>query len=420
MLVEDRVSPVEGSAVSPLTRVTWVCLVCLFTVWMNCAVTQAQKSKTDLTSVDLSEASDSSSSVALQNALINPLGVGIPDTLQPIRDTTKGPWRAVCKLQILFPSGSVEATGVLVGKHHVLTAGHNIFDPRKGGWARDVKVFPGYNKGIARHGGSRSVKLMSMRGFTEDRDPGYDLGFVITKDDIGNATGWFGMSQTDGQDLRSTNLRIVGYPSEGDHDGETLEDTPCAVTRTTFHKVFYRTNTYEGLSGAPIFAQSKTYGNAESGGFVVGIHTTGDDTENSGPKIRREIWNWVMKSLATSNSTIAGLWNLQGNTLRITVNGSHVRAVYEKVINQLGPIRPGHVEFQGIIDGKTIVGRDTVFYGYSPVEIQCRIAGGMADVDVVLYVSPDERTMTGRISFMVPDQFCVYRAVSQELVFTKQ
>ncbi len=87
----------------------------------------------------------------------------------------------------------------------------------------------------------------------------------------------------------------------------------------------------------------------------------GDDTENSGPKLRRGIGNWLSRSLAMSNSSIAGLWLLAGNTLSITMNGDHVRAVYERVVEQPGVIRPGYIEFQGTLSGKRIVGRDTIF-----------------------------------------------------------
>jgi V8-like Glu-specific endopeptidase len=307
----------------------------------------------------------------------------------------------------------------LVGKHHVLTAAHNIFDPRKGGWAKDVKVFPAYNQGRAQYGVSRAVKLISMSGYTENRDADYDLGFVITKDDIGLATGMFQMAPADGQDLRSAKLQLVGYPSEGDYDGETLQNTPCKVTRTTDLKVFYKTNTYEGMSGAPIFVQYQLYGQAEPAGVVVGIHTSGNETENSGPMLRNEITHWVAKALDTSNSTIAGLWLLDGNTLRITLNGSQVMAVYEKVLDPYGPIKPGHVEFQGLIDGKTIVGRDTIFYLNSPVNIQCRIAGSTVEVNIVLNISQDEQTMTARVQAWAPDAYCRLFLVNQDLTFTK-
>jgi V8-like Glu-specific endopeptidase len=320
---------------------------------------------------------------------------------------------------VLFPSGSGDGTGVLVGKHHVLTAGHNIFNPSKGGWAQDVKVVPGYNNGHSPYGTSRAVKLTAMIGFTEYHDVDYDLGIIITKDDIGVSTGWFGMMPTDGADLRTANLHIVGYPNEGSYDGELLEDTTCAVTDTNDHKVFYRTNTYQGLSGAPIFLQVRPYGYSEPGGIIVGVHTTGDDNENSGPKLRREIWNWISGSLAMSNSRIAGLWLLAGNTLRISVNGDRVRAVYEKVVEQPAVIRPGYVEFQGILANKKIVGKDTIFYGYSSQEVQCGVAGKMIDVDIVLEVSQDESSMTGGVWYPAPDPYCRFGSAYQQLTLTR-
>jgi hypothetical protein len=65
------------------------------------------------------------------------------------------------------------------------------------------------------------------------------------------------------------------------------------------------------------------------------------------------------------------------------------------------------------------VGRDTIFYLNSPVNIQCRIAGSTVEVNIVLNISQDEQTMTARVQAWAPDAYCRLFLVNQDLTFTK-
>ena len=368
-----------------------------------------------MTSVDISPAEESPA-ITFRMAL----PAGVPDTYKPVPDTTQGFWRSICRIRVIFSTGVFYATGTIVGKHHVLTAAHNVFDPRRREWARSIQVMPGYNGGKQPFQSTWGVKLISMRGYTQYKDTAYDLAFVITREDIGTQTGWPQMMAADNTNWRGENVHIAGYPSEANYDGESLQDTPCNVIRVDANMVYYRTNTYSGLSGAPIFLRRTLYGNWGTQAVIVGVHTTGSENENYGPKIRSEIWNWVLQSLAMTNSSIAGLWLMEGSTFRITLNGDHVTAIYERVNPEITAlVKPGEVEFLGTLNRKTITGQDVVFYGFSNLERQCGIAGTKALVDILLTISEDQKTMTGVAWYPIPDAYCRVRLVERFFTFTK-
>lgn len=74
------------------------------------------------------------------------------DTRTHVKDANHFPWRTYGLLKVTFPAKggrtaqTVAGTAVLVGKNHILTAAHLLYDPAEGyGFAESAQFFPGAN-----------------------------------------------------------------------------------------------------------------------------------------------------------------------------------------------------------------------------------------------------------------------------------
>lgn len=224
--------------------------------------------------------------------------VGADDRVR-ILDTHNYPWRAICSLQIQGPRGSGMGTGWFIAPNLVVTAGHNIYDERfLGGWAETIIVYPGrdgsnfpyprdttFNKPII----SRQFRLPRPWVDSRGRNPDFDYGGIVLEQDAGNETGWFSVSAETNDNIAGSIAHISGYP--GDRRGgygkyqlfhkDRVEDSTITPTR-----FFYRADTYQGTSGAPVWLETS------SGRVVIGIHTYGiggSFSLNSATRINREI-----------------------------------------------------------------------------------------------------------------------------------
>jgi glutamyl endopeptidase len=220
------------------------------------------------------------------------------DTRRTIEDTTRdfsnAPWRSICKVIVTFKDGATAVgTGTLVGRHHVLTAGHVVFNSDHGGWASHAEIIPGYSNDQRPYGSSMSKEFISLNGYVRDRDPNYDLAFIITQTEIGDKTGWFGIRPTSDTTLTRARVHIAGYPTDID-DGQSLQYTDGKVAHADINRVHYTFNTFSGMSGAGIFFQVQPRLDRAPDRYVIAVHTTGGQTENSGTRIREDIWDWVM------------------------------------------------------------------------------------------------------------------------------
>eukprot|EP00899_Mesostigma_viride_P014126 jgi/Mesvir1/22714/Mv14125-RA.1 len=143
-----------------------------------------------------------------------------------VPDPLSFPWRAVTALLVKFVDvAGVDAyflcSGTLLGPHHVLTAGHCVYnhDIAKGGgdssqgWTREVIVVPGQTTGTngkisLPFGGAQAVRVRSFRGWL-DGDFAYDMAVITLDRDIGLTVGWMGLSVPV---TKSKVLSLAGYP----------------------------------------------------------------------------------------------------------------------------------------------------------------------------------------------------------------
>jgi glutamyl endopeptidase len=135
------------------------------------------------------------------------------DDRERVPDTTAFPWRTVCKLIVTFSNGQKFAgTGTMVGRKHVLTAGHTIYSHANGGWPTMVEVIPGLDGSYMPFGKVYGTKFRSFLYWVDSKDPNYDIALVSLNVEVGDTTGWLGMGKSN--KLVGLDVTLSGYPMD--------------------------------------------------------------------------------------------------------------------------------------------------------------------------------------------------------------
>jgi len=235
------------------------------------------------------------------------------------------PFRYIGNLLITFPrsvtypgeKGLFVGTGFLISPKHVLTAGHNIYNHKRGGWAEDI-IFTPAQDGKNKPFGSAKAKIESLRTLTkwiEGRGQAveHDIGIITLDRPIGEEAGWAGLlSITEfekrfSQLLKSTifDPTIAGYPMNKDmHNNKVCRSKNGAymaeaimlsnkrnaktITKVEGALIHYTISTLDGNSGSPIMVRVN-YSDEKSmdGYYIIGLHTLGGNS-NQGVNITPE------------------------------------------------------------------------------------------------------------------------------------
>lgn len=193
----------------------------------------------------------------------------------PISDTTLYPWRATAALLMTVP-GSAQiftGTGWLVGPRAIITAGHCVF-PRGSsytGFVSQIEVHLGRN-GLGEDPicpPITATQFACSRGWKEDGDFAYDYGFILLNDDIGNKTGWMGVSVLNDEEILGSVLNLSGYPTASPSapvpDGKQwyVSGQPDHLDSSF---IYYNFGTLPGESGCAL------YRNVAGQSYAIGIH----------------------------------------------------------------------------------------------------------------------------------------------------
>lgn len=187
------------------------------------------------------------------------------------------PWSTMCFIQAQFPDNSWWAgSGSLVGKRHVLTAGHVISMKKLGGWAKTVRVYPAINGWAHQPYGSyesSSPVLHSVDSWTKDERPEWDFGMIILNKDVqakdGSTPGTLGIAVATDENLKSQAVNLTGYP--GEKAAATLWTSSGMVTGESNESFDYEIDETSGDSGGPVWRYWSTEGGKVSP-VVVGIN----------------------------------------------------------------------------------------------------------------------------------------------------
>ncbi|KAJ8522552.1 hypothetical protein ONZ45_g849 [Pleurotus djamor] len=185
-----------------------------------------------------------------------------------------GKYRSIVKIRARFLVDGVQkwfvATGFLVDKQIVVTAGHAVF--RVGdGWCNEVEVWVGY--GLANKGTHPQCRyahsVITTEQWRGQQNPRFDVAFIRVHEPF---TGHLNVLRCGSMPSGTGVLHIIGYPRDRDGGVQMYgEDalTTWNVNTDRRHMIKYQISTNSGQSGSPIITET------EEGMKVIGIHTYG-------------------------------------------------------------------------------------------------------------------------------------------------
>lgn len=224
--------------------------------------------------------------------------------------TQEWPYRVQGHLIMEFPHGRYTGSGTLIGPRHVLTAGHNLYDPRAEQWATKVLFAPGRHEDQYPFGDYKGCVLLTHEKWREKGDEQYDVGMVILDSAIGTQIGWLGLlSFSPVLDHLSSNhllkewpVLITGYPADkgtGDYYSTQMWEMRNEIKDVTEKQLFYDIDTWEGQSGSAVWGEYLS----REGYYTVGVHTYKEKEYtrkgNRGTRLSEEVFNLILNWLRT-------------------------------------------------------------------------------------------------------------------------
>jgi glutamyl endopeptidase len=212
--------------------------------------------------------------------------------------TRSNPWRQICALRIRAATGrDYVGTAWFIGPRVLATAGHCVFLRNQGGWASSIDVIPGKFGADEPYERATGTRFGAADGWINTGGRDFDYGVILLDDGtLGSRVGNFAVEAAPDEELIGVTSRISGYPADRDrasfqyyHERPVLNVTPTRLN--------YDIDTFGGQSGSPIWRQAQG-----SPAVVIGIHTTGGVTSNSGTRISEPVLdNLIRWSEESSN-----------------------------------------------------------------------------------------------------------------------
>ncbi|HWA73821.1 MAG TPA: hypothetical protein VG937_15860 [Polyangiaceae bacterium] len=168
--------------------------------------------------------------------------IGSSDSRSPVRNTTKAPYRFVCRLEMIFQdpgwNGGVAmkfaGTGTLISPRHVLTAGHNIRSifGGKALTAKSVTASPGQDRDKKPFGTCKVTGFKAKNEWMNDQNACHDYALLTLEKDMGSLKfkaignkplGYWGdfekgndtrLEFVDPDKLKKSTVRVVGYAGD--------------------------------------------------------------------------------------------------------------------------------------------------------------------------------------------------------------
>lgn len=213
------------------------------------------------------------------------------DNRTRLLDTQMSPWRMVCAIRARWGSRLMVGTGCFIGPDTVLTAGHVTYAREFQKLAQQIEVIPGLS--VERAGGEKRPYGSAMaravhvhENWKSGFSPRFDVSVIRLDKPLGQQVGWFGLGARTRDDLMLNWAHVTGYPGEMKEErapGATADTPPIQAAQLWHHaapieeiengRLFYKTDTTPGQSGAPIYVLP------EPGQYaapqVVGVHAYG-------------------------------------------------------------------------------------------------------------------------------------------------
>lgn len=229
-----------------------------------------------------------------------------------------GKYRAIVKLFILYEQQQLLlkdneaawpiATGWLVAKDLVVTAGHCAFDHSHGlGRAVKVRAYIGYQgyQNLGNAEGRWGTAIATNPEWCEQlgAEP-RDISFIKLQSPFVEVDNCFHWTQTPFAQ-NSADLGVVGYPGDIMDDGERgarmyemFASTDYRLEDADDHMLQYKIDTYGGNSGSPVFNNRWSL-------VAIGVHVLGGQSYNSASVFDGRWGNrfWALQLVANDLST---------------------------------------------------------------------------------------------------------------------
>lgn len=217
--------------------------------------------------------------------IITPEDVIGDDDREPIHPTDVWPYRATGQLIVRFERGErCIGTGTMVGKRHVLTAAHNVYDADLGGAIHALFV-PARDGEETPYGYTQAVDIWYPPAYAEGDDSA-DYALIFLAEDVGIRVGHYKVQPHDPGELLKQEVTIAGYPIDMPGAGKNMWAARNLVAYADANFVHYIVDTGRGQSGAGVFFKDPKTGVQH----LVAIHSEGHGKYNRGVRITSEIF----------------------------------------------------------------------------------------------------------------------------------
>jgi V8-like Glu-specific endopeptidase len=201
-------------------------------------------------------------------------------------DTNMAPWRMICAIRARWGSRMMVGTGCFIGPNTVLTAGHVVF-PREIGAAPDqIEIIPGLNADERPYESYFTTRISVHDGWKGPFQTHTDVAAIHLAEPVGHKVGWFSVAARTPEQLTGQWAHVTGYPGEKkeERDPKAVSDKPppqasqlwhhaAPIVKVEANRIFYKADTTQGQSGAPIYVLREAGNYATP--VVVGVHAYG-------------------------------------------------------------------------------------------------------------------------------------------------